>query len=118
MSNIIIKHIVEAEHIQISFDMQDGSLSFPTINLDIKSDIDLNSLLIKLTELVEIKRELETEFEDPTELLTSDSKIKLIGETLEEIYTNFNEKINIEKVPDAESSIVADGSGNHGDLPF
>lgn len=104
MSNIIIKHIVETEQIRISFDMQDGSLSFPTINLDIKSDIDLNTLLIKLTELIEIRRELEIQFEDPTDLLTSDSKIKLIKETLEEIYAKFNEDIKIEEVTEANAS--------------
>ncbi|MFC3561186.1 hypothetical protein [Pedobacter jamesrossensis] len=118
MSNIVIKHIFETEQILLSFDMQDGSLSFPSINLDIKSDIDLNSLLIKLTEFVEIKRELEIQFEDPNSLLKSDAKIKLIGETLEEIYAKFNEKIKIEEVSDAYSSTEADVSDDNGDLPF
>lgn len=117
MGNIIIKHIIEAEQVKISFNLQDGSLPFPAINLDIRSDIDLNSLLIKLTELIEIKKELEVQFEDPTGLSTNDSKIKLIKETLEEIYAKFNEKIKVEVISEPETRMAAEVSDS-GDLPF
>ena len=90
MESIIVKHIIEESKITINFDLLNGSLSFPSIELKIEGDIDLNSLVVKLTELIEDKRTLQLEYEDTKSLLGSNPKIQLIRSTLEEIYSVFN----------------------------
>ena len=67
-----------------------GSLSFPSIELKMEGDIDLNSLVVKLSELIEEKKTLELEYEDTKSLLESNTKIQLVRSTLEEIYSVFN----------------------------
>ena len=89
MESIIVKHVIEENKITINFDLLNGSLSFPSIELKIEGDIDLNSLVIKLTELIEDKRTLQLEYEDTKSLLESNPKIQLIISTLEEIYSVF-----------------------------
>jgi len=93
MDTIKIKHNVDEERINISFDTQDGSFSFPSVELDIKTDIDFNELLLKLSEFIEIKKSVEFEFIDSMDLLNTSSKINLIKVTLEEIYMNYNSLI-------------------------
>ena len=90
MESIIVKHIIEESKITINFDLLNGSLSFPSIELKIEGDIDLNSLVVKLTELIEDKRTLQLEYEDTKSLLESNTKIQLVRSTLEEIYSVFN----------------------------
>lgn len=113
MTTIIIKHNIQTEKINISFDTQDGSLSFPEVEIDIKTDIDFNNLLIKLTEFIELNKSIEYEFIDELNLLQTSSKIKLIKETLEEIYTNYNNHIIIDNT--IEEKAVVD---KEDDLPF
>ncbi|MGJ1292501.1 MULTISPECIES: hypothetical protein [Sphingobacterium] len=96
MDTIIIKHIIDEEIIKISFDTQDGSLSFPSLELDIKTDIDFNDLLLKLSEFIEIKKSIEFEFNDGKDLLKASSKLNLVKMTLEEIYTSYNNQIHQE----------------------
>lgn len=90
--NIIIKHIVEESKFTIIFDMQDGSISFPSQDLNIEGDIDLSTLITKLSEFIEQKKELQIEFDDTKKLEESNHKIKLVKETLNEIYNKFNEQ--------------------------
>ena len=113
MSTIIIKHSIQAEKINISFDTQEGSLSFPEVELDIKTDIDFNELLIKLTDFIELNKSIEFEFIDESKLLDNSSKIKLIKETLEEIYKNYNNHIITDNT--IEEKVVEDKDD---DLPF
>lgn len=91
--SIIIKHVVEESKFTISFDMQNGSISFPSQDLNIGGDIDLRALITKLSEFIEQKDELQIEFEDTNNLEESNPKIKLVKETLEEIYNKFNELV-------------------------
>ena len=90
MESIIVKHIIEESKITINFDLLNGSLSFPSIELKIEGDIDLNSLVVKMIELIEEKRTLQLEYEDTKSLLKSNPKIQLIWSTLEEIYSVFS----------------------------
>ena len=90
--SIIIKHIVEESKFTIIFDMQDCSISFPSIDLNIEGDIDLSAIITKLAEFIEQKKELQIKFEDTGNLAESNPKIKLIKETLNEIYNKFNEQ--------------------------
>lgn len=93
MSNIQITNTIEEQKISISFDLQDGSLSFPIIELSTSGDIELNPLVIKLTEFLELNKKIEILYEDSFSLLENDSKIKLIKETLEDIYNSYNSNI-------------------------
>src|SRR5690606_33378807 len=119
MSTIIIKHIIEESKFTINFDIQDGSLSFPSRELNIEGDIDLSAIISKLSEFIEQKKELHIEFEDTSNLAESNPKIKLIKETLNEIYNKFNEQFTVKTEVDTqeESSEVAQ-SEKDDDLPF
>jgi hypothetical protein len=114
MESIIIKHIIEEKNFSISFDFIDGGLSFPFIDLNIESDVDLNPLVIKLTEIIENGRKLEFKFDDASVLLGTNPKIKLIKDTLEEIYLEFNKKFDEES--DNTTEISNDDTSD--DLPF
>ena len=93
MDNILISNAILADKVLISFNLQDGDLSFPTIELHTSGDIELNPLVIKLTEFLEFNRKVEITFEDSLSLLESDSKIILIKKTLDDIYDSFNSNI-------------------------
>jgi hypothetical protein len=96
MENILIKNTILEDKILISFDLQDGDLSFPSLELPTSGDIELNPLIIKLTELLEVNRELEVDYDDSQSILDTDTKIKLVKETLDEIYVSFNSNIVVE----------------------
>jgi hypothetical protein len=94
MESIIVKNIIEENKITISFDLRDGSLSFPSVELKTEGDIDLNTLVVKLAELLEHKRKLNVEYEDNGALLDSNPKMTLVKNTLAEVYTKFNSQFN------------------------
>ena len=105
MESIIVKHIIEESKITINFDLLNGSLSFPSIELKIEGDIDLNSLVVKLTELIEDKRTLQLEYEDTKSLLESNPKIQLIRSTLEEIYSVFNSSFDDSVIDEVQNQV-------------
>jgi len=90
MNNILITNTIEKDKVSINFNLQDGSLSFPVLDLSTSGDIELNPLVIKLTELLELHRKVEISYEDALLLIDTDSKIKLVKETLDDIYNSFN----------------------------
>jgi hypothetical protein len=96
MDDIIITNTIDEDIFYIDFDLNDGSISFPALELSTFGDIELNPLVIKLTELLELNRKIEIKYEDSQSLLESDPKIKLVKETLDEIYDSFNSNIVIE----------------------
>ena len=96
MENILITNTILEDKILISFDLQDGDLSFPELELSISGDVELNPLVIKLTELLELNREIEIDYIDSLSILETDSKTKLVKATLDEIYEAFNSNIVIE----------------------
>lgn len=114
MESIIVKHIIAESKITINFDLLNGSLSFPSIELKMEGDIDLNSLVVKLSELIEEKKTLELEYEDTNSLLESNPKMQLIKSTLEEIYTIFNSSFS--NLENDEQIQVESNSAE--DLPF
>ena len=91
--NIIVSNIIEQNKITINFDPQDGTLSFPSVDLTTTGDIDLNPLILKLTDLLELDNKLEIQYDDEHSLADTDSKIKLVKETLDDIYKSFNQNI-------------------------
>lgn len=96
MENILITNTILADKVIIGFDFQDGSLALTTVELSTSGDIELNPLIIKLTEVLELNRELEIDYIDSLSILETDSKIELVKETLDEIYDSFNS--NIDKI--------------------
>lgn len=111
MSTIIVKHIIEEKKFTINFDLLDGSISFQTIDLNIEGDIDLNPLVLKLTEFIEKERNLESEFECINPVLEKNHKIQLIKDTLIETYSLFNK--NLENI----DAIISENNPED-DLPF
>jgi hypothetical protein len=97
MENILIKNTILKDKILISFDLQDGNIPFSPFELLTSGDIELNSIVIKLSELLELNKEVKYEYEDSLSLLETDSKIKLVKETLDEIYNSFNLNIIVEE---------------------
>jgi hypothetical protein len=95
MENILITNTILEGKVLINFDLKDGELSFP-LELLTSGDIELNPLVIKLTELLELNREIEIDYADSQSILETDSKTKLVKETLDEIYDSFNSNIVIE----------------------
>lgn len=117
--SIIIKHTIEVSKFIINFDMQDGSLSFLSVELNTEGDIDLSTIINKLSEFIGLKKNLQIEFEDTGNLSESKPKIKLIKETLNEIYYKFNEQFIVRtdeaiNVPEMPPGITQDDD----DLPF
>lgn len=97
MDNIIITNTITEDKVSINFDLQDGSLSLISLDLSTSGDIELNPLVIKLAELIELNKKIEVAYEDSLELLATDSKITLVRETLDEIYYSFNSNITVEE---------------------
>ncbi|MFV8351344.1 hypothetical protein [Flavobacterium sp. XS2P14] len=95
MENILITNTILESKVLINFNLKDGDLSFP-LELSTSGDIELNPLIIKLTELLELNREIEIDYVDSQSILETDSKTKLVKETLDEIYDSFNSNIVIE----------------------
>ena len=96
MENILITNTILKDRISVSFNLQNGDLSFPSVELSTSGDIELNPLVIKLTELLELNREIEIDYIDSQSILENESKIKLVKETLDEIYSSFNSNIVVE----------------------
>ncbi len=96
MENILITNTILKDRISVSFNLQNGDLSFPSVELSTSGDIELNPLVIKLTELLELNREIEIDYIDSQSILENESKIELVKETLDEIYSSFNSNIVVE----------------------
>ena len=79
-------------------------MSFPSVEINTDGDIDFNSLILKLTELIEYDRQLEVEYVDVELLAESNSKIELVKLTLDEIYNKFNASIELESEQSTEQS--------------
>ena len=103
MDDIIITNTISEDKIHIDFNLQDGNLSFTTIELSTTGDIELNPLVIRLTELLELNRKIEIDYEDTNSLIESNTKIKLVIDALDEIYNSFNQNVIIEGNADVDS---------------
>lgn len=96
MSEIIITNTIAVNQISVGFNLNNGEVPFPPINIDISGDVDLNNLINEIIKLIELKRKFLVEFIDAANLIETNDKIKLIKETLNGIYSKFNENIEIE----------------------
>ncbi|WP_454976603.1 hypothetical protein [Capnocytophaga bilenii] len=77
------------DKIYVNFNQNDDELSLESISIPTEGDIDFNSLVKTLINLIGKEKELEFEFQE--ELFNP--KNGLIKETLENIYNNFNKVI-------------------------
>ncbi len=93
MNEIIIINTITENQISVGFNLNDGKVPFPPINIDITGDVDLNNLINEIIKLIELKKKFSVEFVDKNNLVESDKKIELIKETLNDIYLKFNENI-------------------------
>lgn len=110
---------MEESKFTINFDMQDGSISFRSQELKIEGDIDLSVLITKLSEFIEQKKKLQIEFEDTSNLEDSNPKIKLVKDTLNEIYNKFNEQIIMKiSIQNGETHNSVSVKPSDSDLPF
>lgn len=100
MSEIIITNIITVNQISVGFNLNNGEVPFPPINIDISGDVDLNNLINEIIKLIELKRNFLVEFIDEANLIETNDKIKLITETLNGIYSKFNENVVIENSAD------------------
>ena len=78
-----------SDKIDVNFNQNDDELSLESISIPTEGDIDFNSLVKTLINLIGKEKELEFEFQE--ELFNP--KNGLIKETLENIYNNFNKVI-------------------------
>ena len=74
------------DKIDVNFNQNDDELSLESISIPTEGDIDFNSLVKTLINLIGKEKKLEFEFQEES----SNPKNRLIKETLEDIYTSFN----------------------------
>jgi hypothetical protein len=108
MDNILVTNVILEDKISISFNLQDGTIPFPPFDLSTAGDIELNPLIIKLTEFLELNRLIEINYSDTLTLLEADSKIILIKSTLDDIYNSFNLNIIVEEDEEDEEDVDSD----------
>jgi len=94
MNEIIVNNTISVNQISIGFNLNNGSVPFPPIVIDITGDVDLNNLITEIVNLLELNRKILIEYSDPSSLSVTNGKIKLIKETLDEVYSKFNEKMD------------------------
>jgi len=111
MDKINVNNTINQEKITVqiiqSIDRED------TIILDITSDIELTPLVLHMVGLIEKKRKLEYNFNDPQALAEGDTKVLLIKNTIIEIYDRFNKSIENNETETGSIILPVDD-----DLPF
>ena len=88
-TKIKVINTISSNKIDVNFNQNDDELSLESISIPTEGDIDFNSLVKTLINLIGKEKELEFEFQE--ELFNP--KNGLIKETLENIYNNFNKVI-------------------------
>ena len=91
---ITIVNTISEDKIIVNFNSQTNELAINNIELLIDGDIDFNPLIEILITLIEAKKEIDFSFVDDA-LIDSSSKIKLVKNTMEEIYNRFNNNLRI-----------------------
>lgn len=85
-TKIKVINTISSNKIDVNFNQNDDELPLEGISIHTEGDIDFNSLVKTLINLIGKEKELEIEFQGEL----SNPKIGLIKETLEDIYTSFN----------------------------
>ena len=88
-TKIKVINTISSNKIDVNFNQNDDELSLESISIPTEGDIDFNSLVKTLINLIGKEKELEFEFQEES----SNPKNGLIKETLEDIYNNFNKVI-------------------------
>ena len=88
-TKIKVINTISSNKIDVNFNQNDDELPLESISIPTEGDIDFNSLVKTLINLIGKKKELEFEFQEES----SNPKNGLIKETLEDIYNNFNKVI-------------------------
>jgi hypothetical protein len=88
-TKIKVINTISSNKIDVNFNQNDNELSLESISIPTEGDIDFNSLVKTLINLIGKEKELEFEFQEES----SNPKNGLIKETLEDIYKNFNKVI-------------------------
>lgn len=90
-TKIKVINTISSNKIDVNFNQNDDELPLESISIPTEMDIDFNSLVKTLINLIGKEKELEIEFQQKEDL--SNPKIELIKGTLDDIYKNFNEVI-------------------------
>lgn len=88
-TKIKVINTISSNKIDVNFNQNDNELSLESISIPTEGDIDFNSLVRTLINLIGKEKELEFEFQEES----SNPKNGLIKKTLEDIYNNFNKVI-------------------------
>ena len=88
-TKIKVINTISSNKIDVNFNQNDDELPLESISIPTEGDIDFNSLVKTLINLIDKKKELEFEFQEES----SNPKNGLIKKTLEDIYNNFNKVI-------------------------
>ena len=90
MKEINLTNSISENQISIGFNLNDDNVPVRPITIDISGDIDLNALVNQILGYLERNRKFKIEYLDPELLLDKSDKIKLIKETLDEIFNKFS----------------------------
>ena len=85
-TKIKVINTISSNKIDVNFNQNDDELSLESISIPTEGDIDFNSLVKTLINLIGKKKELEFEFQEES----SNPKNELTKETFEDIYNSFN----------------------------
>lgn len=88
-TKIKVINTISSNKIDVNFNQNDDELPLESISIPTEGDIDFNSLVKTLINLIGKEKELEFEFQEES----SNPKNGLIKKTLEDIYNNFNKVI-------------------------
>lgn len=88
-TKIKVINTISSNKIDVNFNQNNDELPLESISIPTEGDIDFNSLVKTLINLIGKEKELEFEFQEES----SNPKNGLIKETLEDIYNNFNKVI-------------------------
>ena len=88
-TKIKVINTISSNKIDVNFNQNDNELSLESISIPTEGDIDFNSLVRTLINLIGKEKELEFEFQEES----SNPKNGLIKKSLEDIYNNFNKVI-------------------------
>ena len=88
-----INNVITEESVEINIQRnqtEERFPPFPPIVINCTNDVVLDELIQKLLELVEYEEEIKYSFTDSSNLVEENPKIKIVKETLSEIYDGFN----------------------------
>lgn len=86
---IKINNKIESKYIEVNIQIME-EIPFPPITIDLDNDVSLDDLVAKLIDLAKCEKKIEYDFVDDNSLAEQHPKIRIVKETLEEIYKKYN----------------------------